>query len=654
MCGIAGVFSGELATQSRVDSLKRMLGSLRHRGPDEMGYYFDGYVAMGTARLSIVDVKGGQQPISDASRRYWICFNGEIYNYKELKVDLAKQGCQFSTHSDTEVLLNAWIVWGVAALQKLNGAFAFCIYDRLRHSLILARDRFGKRPLYYTKERNSILFGSEMKSFLAHENFKFEFDSEQLASIFRVWTPIEAQSGFRGINQVPAGAYLYADQTSMKVENYTSLCLLRGHSDLEEPEAARLVYDTLAESVRLRLSGDVDVGVYLSGGIDSAIVAQLVATSKTAITKSFSIRFVDEEFDESSDQALLVDYLGTDHASVTIDSREIADLFPAALWHAEVPVFRTAFVPMFLLSKLANSRGIKVVLTGEGADEAFLGYDIFKETILRATWNEIDESAKQQQIARLYPYLRHFNETNHAALYAFFDRFSKAGNSEFFSHDVRFHNSTLSGRMLSRKYSDLQALSNSARAAHEQYATLSPIQKAQWLEFKTLLAGYLLSTQGDRMSLAHSVENRCPFLDPNVVGLGAATNLRFNDGSDEKYLLKKAFAGKLPDKILRKHKQPYRAPDASALIRAQPEYLEAVRSEHELKKIGDLDSKFCAAFVEKILSKPIDRISQSENQTFIFLLSVSLLHKQFVSRDFSPFADIEPLLVKQIDGRCLP
>jgi len=620
-----------------------------------MGYYFDDAIAIGTARLSIIDIKGGQQPISDASGRYWICFNGEIYNYPELKVELSNAGCQFSTHSDTEVLLNAWIVWGDAGLKKLNGAFAFCLYDRQRHSLILARDRFGKRPLYYVSEQNHhLMFGSEMKCFRAYEPFKFEFDSEQLASIFRVWTPLEDQSGFKGIRQVPAGSYLYADRHSMKVVSYAPLQLTQPHLDLSEAEITDLVYATLSESVRLRLRSDVDVGVYLSGGMDSAIIAQLVSENKAGTTKSFSIEFEEAEFDESADQQLMSEYLGTDHASLRISSQDIVDAFPAALWHAEVPVFRTAFVPMFLLSKQVNSCGIKVVLTGEGADEAFLGYDLFKETLLRAGWSALNASERQSQLARLYPYLPHFNETNQASLSAFFDRFSSESKTEFFSHQVRFHNSQLSGRLLNRKADGLHSLSSSSRAAHESYALLSLIQKAQWLEFKTLLSGYLLSTQGDRMSLAHSVENRCPFLDPKVVNLGSATNLRFNDGSDEKYLLKKAFAGKLPEKILRKPKQPYRAPDASAFLRAKPDYLETLRSEHELKKVGVLDAKFCLAFVNKMLAKSIEQISQAENQTLVFLLSVALLHDRFIGRSVNVADDIESLLVKQIDGRISP
>ncbi|WP_157906711.1 asparagine synthase (glutamine-hydrolyzing) [Sorangium cellulosum] len=647
------MFQEELSPEARRDCVVRMLARLRHRGPDEMGYYFDDSVAIGNARLSIVDLAGGQQPIGDPTGRYWIVFNGEIYNYKELGAELAAAGHRFASSSDTEVLLHAWIAWGPAAFTRLNGAFAFCIYDRRDKTLVLARDRFGKRPLYYVRDAEGVVFGSELKCFLEYEPFRFELDPGQLASIFRIWTPLEDQCGFRSVRQVPAGAYAQVTGSSFDIVHYAPLRIDRPPPDLSEQEAAAQVRDALSKSVQLRLRSDVEVGTYLSGGIDSAIVATLIAENSTGRTKSFSIRFEEDEFDESGDQELMSSFLGTEHASIRIGSQEIVDAFPEALWHAEVPVFRTAFVPMFLLSRLVKDHGIKVVLTGEGADEAFLGYDIFRETLLRAEWAEMEPAARQRKLSRLYPYLRQFDERNHAALAALFERLSRDPPTDFFSHELRFLNSQLSARLLAGRHDALRPLTEHVAAPHERYAPLSRVQKAQWLEFKTLLAGYLLSTQGDRMSLAHGVENRCPFLDPDVVALGCATSLAFDDGFDEKYLLKKAFAAKLPERILKKPKQPYRAPDASAFLKRQPDYLSVIRSKAELEKIGVLDVKFCAAFVERMLSKPAESISQAENQTFLFLLSTALLHRRFVERDVPAPPTIEPLLVRRFDGRLI-
>ncbi|OHX15067.1 asparagine synthase (glutamine-hydrolyzing) [Chromobacterium sphagni] len=651
MCGIAGLFHEGLQTQERVDCLKSMLARMRHRGPDEMGYYFDDVSALGSARLSIVDIAGGQQPLGDEAGRYWIAFNGEIYNYKELRGELEARGRRFVSHCDTEVLLQAWIEWGAQSLKRLNGAFAFCIYDRVERSIVLARDRFGKRPLYYLNQSGAIVFASELKCLLAYEPFRFAFDSEQLASIFRIWTPLDEHCGFSSVRQVPAGAYLYAHGQGVETVCYAPLELDAEPLALGEEEAAEQVRAALSDSVGLRLRGDVEVGTYLSGGIDSAIITALVGAQSAGPVKSFSIRFDEDEFDESGDQQLLSSFFGTRHTSLSIGSRDIVDAFPDALWHAETPVFRTAFVPMFLLSREVNRQGIKVVLTGEGADEAFLGYDIFKETLLRADWGGKDADARQAGLSRLYPYLRQFNEQNRASISAFFDQLSGKESEDFFSHQLRFHNSQLSARLLRQKHEALKPLTELVAAAGGRFSRLSQVQRAQWLEYKTLLGGYLLSTQGDRMSLAHSVENRCPFLDPAVVRLACAGNLKFGDPFDEKHLLKRAFADQLPARLLSKPKQPYRAPDASAFLACRPDYLDAIGSESELKKIDALDPKFCLAFADKLLSKPVERISQAENQTFLFLLSTALLHRRFVERNAPEPSAIDALLTRRIDGR---
>lgn len=649
MCGIAGFYKLPLPAGQRLQYMKRMLAAMRHRGPDEMGYYIDSHMAMGTARLSILDLANGQQPIGDLAGRYWICFNGEIYNYRELAAELAQRGCRFLTSSDTEVLLHAWIAWGTAALPRLNGAFAFAIYDREERSLVLARDRYGKRPLYYTQQAQGIVFASEMKCLLEYEPFRFEYDSAPLASIFRIWTPLDTQTAFKDVLQIPAGAYLRMNGRSQALCSYAPLHFDAEFDDLTEHEAEQLVYEHLSQSVHLRLRSDVEVAAYLSGGLDSAIVTRLIAEQKAEPPRTFSIGFEEAEFDETLDQQALALHFGARHTHLKISARDIVAAFPDALWHAEVPVFRSAFVPMYLLSRLVRSHGIKVVMTGEGADEAFLGYDIFKETLVRSVWHELDVAARKRRLARLYPYLPHFGEQNQAALYGFFNQFSASGG-ELFSHDLRFHNSALSTRLLKAGANGCAALLQQVAAAQPEYAKLSPVQKAQWLEYKTLLGGYLLSTQGDRMSMAHSVENRCPFLDPKLVRLAASVNLRFDDGFDEKYILKKIFTGKLPPRVLTKPKQPYRAPDAASFLKARPDYLDVVCSPAELAKIDVLDTKFCARFAARMLAKSGSSISQAENQAFILLLSTALLHERFVRRNFPAAPDIEPLLVKRVEG----
>ncbi len=251
--------------------------------------------------------------------------------------------------------------------------------------------------------------------------------------------------------------------------------------------------------------------------------------------RTFSIAFEDAALDESDAQEELSDFLHTDHSSLTIGHADIVANFEAALYHAEVPAFRSAFVPMFLLSKHTRDAGIKVVLSGEGADEAFLGYDLFKETQLRAAWDSLDEDARRSQLGSLYPHLDHYGPQDLAAVTGLYQQFSREHLPGLFSHELRFQNGRFSARLMSDKSDPFAAITSWA-AQSPGFTGMTAVQKAQWLEFQTLLPGYLLSTQGDRMALAHGVENRCPFLDKAVVDLASSVNLRFDDGFEEKRL----------------------------------------------------------------------------------------------------------------------
>ena len=656
MCGIAGFYKPSRQIKDYSNTIKKMLSLIQHRGPDEAGYYVDDYVAIGTTRLSIIDIQNATQPLSDQSKRYWICYNGELYNYKELKKELQQEGLSFYTNSDTEVLLQAWIYWKEECLKKLNGAFAFAIYDTQEVSLFLARDRYGKRPLFYSEQNGEFIFASEMKAFLGYDGFSFDWDPQQLTSILALWTPLPKQSGFKNIKQLPMGEYLIVNgkEANLTRSSYTKLNFETTSFVQTESDAIEQVRDLLLESVKLRLRSDVEVGVYLSGGLDSAIITQLASEMSSQQVQTFSVEFENKEFDESVDQKLLAKHLGTKHSSITITNKDISENFPTALFHAEVPAFRTAFVPMFLLSKKVQEEGIKVILSGEGADEAFLGYDLFKETLLRISWNKISNQERKNKLAKMHPHLNHFNSANQTYLMGLYQQFSEEKMSGLFSHEMRFQNGCFSTRLLENHDNPFKEI---YRLIEEEiyYTGLSPIQKAQWLEFKTLLPGYLLSTQGDRMSLAHGVENRCPFLDPSIVNFSSHVNLKFDDGFNEKYLLKKAFQAKLPKKIIEKNKFPYRAPDSSAFVNCRPDYLDLLFSDTELKNLGFLDLNFTKQFVQKIFSTPSNQISTKENQTFVFLLSLALLNNFFIKKEGVTIGigshSIESILVKVIDMR---
>ncbi len=448
MCGIVGFLAPDADSAAFDRILSSMLGMIGHRGPDAAGGFADDLCAMGTARLAIIDPAAGAQPMSDASGRYWICYNGEIYNYRELRAELEARGSVFRTRSDTEVLLEAWIVWGPKCLPKLNGGFAFAIYDRNTRMLVLARDRFGKRPLYFARHDGGLLFASEMKAFLAYPGFQLEQDADQIASILGQWTPLPHQTGFTGIDSLGLAEWLEVRDGHSPRRCYEHLTFDRGPAVATEADAIAQIRAALTESVRLRLRSDVEVGVYLSGGLDSSIIALLTSKEVDRSVATFSIAFEDASLDESDAQREISDFLHTDHTTLTIGHADIVANFEAALFHAEVPVFRSAFVPMYLLSKRTREAGIKVVLSGEGADEAFLGYDLFKETQLRAAWDGLDEATRLERIASLYPHLDHYGPGDLAAVTGLYHQFSRERMAGLFSHELRFQNGRFSTRLL--------------------------------------------------------------------------------------------------------------------------------------------------------------------------------------------------------------
>jgi len=643
MCGIVGVLSldGSRRPMGHDPEIEEMIELIEHRGPDELSYFADGHISLAAARLSIIDLPHGQQPMTDERGRYWIAYNGEVYNYREVRRALEQCGHSFRTQSDTEVVLRAWIEWGHDSPTRFDGGFAYAIYDRLERSCVLIRDRYGKRPLYYTFHQGSLVFASEMKALLGRGGFEFAWNEDELKSIFTIWTPIDGQTGFRGVQQVRAGTTLRARGDKVDERRFAGFPAPSTAQSMDVAQAADLVRERLDESVRLRLRSDVEVAVFLSGGLDSSIVTKLARDHVPGRLRTFSLRFADGDFDETSDQLAVSKWFGLDNTAITIGAAMIADNFADAVWHAEVPQFRTAFVPMYLLARRVHEEGIKVVLSGEGADEVFLGYDIFKETALRAMWNEMPAEMRRKRLGSLYPYLRHFSAENVASLAALFSRTSEGVEAPLFSHQIRIENSSLARRLLS---GDAESDGTRPLAALveriPQLSRLSPVQRAQWLEFHSLLQGYLLSTQSDRMLFAHGVEPRCPFLAPSVVELAATlpSDLLLSPDFDEKHVLKQAFRSDLPERTLTKPKWPYRAPDISAFVRQGAtgnvlvDWVASALEPNALAVIGPLNHVAARRLVDKVARTPADRISPRENQAFILLLSLTVLNRQFVER----------------------
>ena len=385
MCGIAGYFGPDVDPREAEGVLRRMTDALAHRGPDGDGVYADSEVGLGHRRLSIVGLADGQQPMMSEDGNVILTFNGEIFNYVELRAELIASGERFRTSSDTEVLLKLLERYGEAALDHLNGDFAFALYDRRHRRLLLARDRMGVRPLYYTWRKSTLVFASEIKALLQFPGVSAQMDLEALDQIFTLWAPIAPQTAFKHIFELPPNHKKQNKKSRASTSAWWSLDFPdAGTKDNRSDDAvADELLALLDDATRIRLRADVPVGAYLSGGLDSSLVSALAARHVGDQLRTFSVTFESAEHDESSYQAEMVRRLGTEHTSIRTSGADIASACPDVVRAAETPILRTAPAPLLRLSAQVREAGYKVVLTGEGSDEIFAGYDIFREAKVR-------------------------------------------------------------------------------------------------------------------------------------------------------------------------------------------------------------------------------------------------------------------------------
>ena len=635
MCGIAGSVHLRGGAASH-ELLEQMIGAIRYRGPDDVGVYRNGQAGLAHARLSIIDLAGGHQPMSIAKNSLWITFNGEIFNYLELRDELIRKGHRFASNSDTEVLLHLYQEEGERCVERLNGQWAFAIWDAPNRKLFLSRDRFGVRPLYYTQTGDSFLFASEIKALLACPEVESAIDLTALDQIFTFWVTVPPKTAFRNIKQLPPGHSMVVQDGRVSLSPYWKHELAPQPTDGKAAEE-RLAEELLAllqDATHIRLRADVPVGAYLSGGIDSTVITALVRNNAGDRLRTFSVGFEDGEFDESSYQREASSFLKTSHSDIRCRHQDIARVFPDVIWHTEQPVVRTAPAPLYLLSKLVHDNGFKVVLTGEGADEILGGYDIFKETKIRQFWGRQPESSwRPLLLKRLYPYMDNIQRQSLDYLKHFFHVTKQDLESPFFSHLPRWELTAKSKLFFSEATrAELASYSSTADLRQELpeiYSALNPFSRAEYLEARYLLPGYILSSQGDRMAMAHAVEGRYPFLDYRVVEFAARLpmNLKMKV-LDQKYLLKQAVKGLIPESIRTRHKQPYRAPDGRSFFGQKDNYIDDALSPARIKQDGIFDPKATGALVQKFRSGRETGVK--DNMALIGILSTTLLLDRFV------------------------
>jgi len=642
MCGLAG-FAGEVAAtpQDHLD-LQRMIATLHHRGPDATGFHLAPGVGLAHARLSIIDHATGQQPLHDGSESTWTVFNGEIFNFIELREELRRQGYRFRTGSDTEVIVHLYHRDGDRFVERLNGQFAIALWDARRRRLLLARDRAGIRPLYHATARGRRWFASEVKALLAVLPECARLDPDGLVQALTLWGPSDPDTLFAGVSSLPPGHLLAIEADGSET--------LTRYWDWDFPDAGtpppfasfddavHELRELLLDAVRLQLRADVPVGAYLSGGLDSSGIVALARLAGIASVRTFSVTFDDAEFDEREQQQTMVRHLGTEHTTLHCTRRDIADAFPALVRHAEAPVLRTAPVPLMLLSGEVRRAGYKVVLTGEGADEVFAGYDLFKEAKVRRFWARRQDSAwRHLLLGRLYGYLGHSPVGTPGFARAFFAQGMEHIDRPVFAHAPRW---TTSRRALAFLAPELQARAMAfdplAFQEHRLPANVSrwaPLSRDQYVEAKTLMAGYLLSSQGDRVAMANSIEGRFPFLDHRVIEFANRLPPHWKlRGLTEKHILRKALAPLLPREIANRTKQPYRAPDASSFFdNGQPaDYVAELLSPARIRDAGCFDAGKVGMLFEKC--RRGRAAGFGDNQAFVGILSTMLLHDTYIRR----------------------
>lgn len=574
MCGICGIF--DLKSKKRIQPaiIKRMTDTLWHRGPDGVRYYVNENIAFGFSRLSIIDLEGGMQPISNEDGSIIMICNGEIFNYIELRQELIARGHKFKTGTDVEVIIHLYEEAETEFLNQMNGQFAFALFDFKKQQLFCARDHFGIIPFYYTIADDCFIFGSEVKAILQHQRVKKEVDPVGLDQIFSFPGLICPRTMFKNIRSLENGHYLIVNSVGItkNIEYwdviYPEINQIEYNPD-EEFYTGRLE-ELITQSVKLRLRADVPVGFYMSGGLDSSLVS-VIATELTPGVKrfSFSIDFEERDKSESKYQRIMSDYIQSYHSEKLFFYSDIAGRLQKAVYHSEYPLKETYNTASLALSESARRENIKVVLSGEGADEWFAGYPGYKFDRFRKIRNK--KASKE---------LAYGNEIN-----------EKIWGDENFNFEMNQYafrevKRELYSENINQIFAEIDSLQHKI-VNKERLRNRDPLHKRSYLDYKLRLVSHLIADHGDRMAYANSVEGRYPFLDKCLVEFVSEIppDLKLKE-FEEKYILKKIAQGRVPGEIIRREKFAFHAPGSPYLLKRNIEYINDLISYDKIKKQG--------------------------------------------------------------------
>jgi len=564
MCGICGIFEYERRTEIPGEIVHQMNQTMIHRGPDDGGVFVGAGIGLGHRRLSIIDLVGGHQPMSNEDGTIWVLLNGEIYNYSELRVELMSRGHKFTTKSDTEAIVHLYEDCAEDCFSKLRGMFSIAIWDSRNRKLILARDRVGKKPLFYAADRGGIIFASELKALLSNESLSRGMDDQALSDYFSFGYIPAPKTIYRSVRKIMPGHYLVATASGVRETSYWDLSFAK-IEEHDESEWCEKLRHTLCEATRVRLMSDVPLGAFLSGGVDSsAVVAMMSHLMKRAVT-TCSIGFEEKKYNESEYARKVSSIFSTDHYEETVQPNAV-EIVDKLAWHFDEPFADSSAIPTYYVSKIAR-RHVTVALGGDGGDESFAGYRRYKLDYYENRLRRHVPAAVRRSIfgplGQRYPALAWaprvfrakatFQSLSRSPLEGYFNSvsyFRPDDKERLFTGDFR-------GRLGS--YDSIDVL----RRYYDRADTEDLLSKIQYVDIKTYLTDDIL-TKVDRSSMAVSLEVRAPMLDHKFLELAASmpSGLKLRNGNG-KYILKKAFESKLPSDILYRPKQGFAIPLAA-------------------------------------------------------------------------------------------
>jgi asparagine synthase (glutamine-hydrolysing) len=595
-----------------------MADVIRHRGPDSYGVFQDSFAGLGFRRLSIIDLATGDQPIFNEDGSLALICNGEIFNFKELRADLESRGHLFRTFSDVEVLVHLYEDLGPEMVKRLNGQFAFAILDRRRRRLFLARDHVGIAPLHYTVSRGTFVFASEIKAILKHPAVERKVDLTGLDQIFTFPGLVSPRTLFAGIQRLQPGHYLLVDHNGVQDHEYWDLDYpLAADIDNYADEATYVkdLEQQFSSSVRYRLQADVPVGFYLSGGLDSSLTAAFINRLEPNLSRhAFSISFEDQRADEARYQQLMANRVNCELHMARFDWNRTAGMMRSMIHHAECPVKETYNTCSMELSRAAREQGIKVILTGEGADELFAGYVGYRFDRVRA----------ERSVATASSGDRLLEERMREALWG-------DGNIyyEFDYYDHQQKRKRLYSRELQPSFPEFDCLQRPL-VRKDRIVGRHPVHQRSYLDFKLRMSDHLLMDHGDSMALANSVEARYPFLDINLIEYARRIPPNFKlRGYTEKYILRQIGQSVLPPAILRREKFGWYAPGSPEMLQQGVEWIHDMLSPDTIRRQGYFDRDVVES-LKRQYSQPGFKLNQPyESDWLMVVATFGLLQEVF-------------------------